>query len=132
MKECYLIAFRIEEVVEDVNNASNYEKDGFYLVHNICGQYLVQVMGTNTNNPIVTQMAINDYKYIDIEENEAIQAEKINQAIEITKRECELDLEKMKLENDNPKKNGCGEWISGKTLKEIISVIVNKESEVNK
>ena len=41
--------------------------------------------------------------------------------------EHDMDMEKLRLENEQPKRIAVGEWVSGKTLVDIIRTLTNKE-----
>lgn len=53
----------------------------------------------------------------------------IRVAAKVERIEHEYEVKALKLEQDTPKRFGQGEWISGKTLKEIIALLAKDDSQ---
>ena len=116
MKEVYLKLKQIDKVITDNSDKNNYDSNGLYLIYNDSRPVIVNVDKIETENPtifwtpLIFPKLFSKSDILDIE-------------IEVLKKEYEAKIEALTKENESPKQNGCYEWVSAKTLKEIISII---------
>lgn len=124
MKEVYLKINMIEEPMKNIQEASNYKTPGVYLVKDNSGEsYVVRYRGDNLC--INSVIGVSDVFVMDVKSHEGDIERSIEQAVAMERANSELERDRMKLEYENPKRNQCGEWISGKTLKDIITILTN-------
>mgnify|MGYP001263098499 CR=1 FL=1 len=126
MKNVLIKAQMIEAKEHDFNDGTIvYPNKGLFLVLTECRCHLVGLHNGVSSD--VDMLASEDI--ITVNEMEAETKEKIAKARSDERQACNIELKKLQMENDNPKKNGFGEWISGRRLADIIRILMNKDHE---
>ena len=108
------------------DKAIKITEDGIYLLKTTSDYVLIEATGVNTSCPEYNRLYLKFPEYIKVDDLQKDINKHIEDVKENIKKENQYNMEMAKLQYDNPTKNENGEWVSAKTLKEIIGILANR------
>lgn len=117
---------RILLSINNVNDFSDYPEPGLYVVHDPNGITSIVDTYLNSEGKICVYWTSPSISLNSITIDEESINKRIRDAEDKVRNDMDNEIRKLQLEYDNPKRGQCGEWISGKTLKDIISILTGR------